>query len=95
MKMFICALALMGSTSAFAGTAACNKLASNTALQKVSAKVADDCFVKFVQPGKADANVINVGIACDHTGSYLYTITTKPEGALCYVAKIKSRVLGE
>ena len=89
-------IALLGilalSESSFAGTKACEKLASDTALAKISKKVADDCFVRFIQPGKQDENLINVGIACDHTGSVIYSVATMPQSnGTCKILKISSK----
>jgi hypothetical protein len=79
--------------TSFAGTKACEKLAADTATARMEKSNGDDCFVRFVQPGKADANLINVGIACDHTGSTLYQIKTEPKTNGCRIVSVRSKSL--
>ncbi|MGZ3692680.1 MAG: hypothetical protein ACXWQO_00300 [Bdellovibrionota bacterium] len=83
MKTFFVILSVLVSAPGFAGTKACEKLAADTALEMAEKKVADDCFVRFVQPGKDDSSLINVGIACDHTGSFLYQVQTSAKRNSC------------
>lgn len=95
MKTFSIVLSacLFLSASAFAGTPSCEKLAVNAALSNIVKKVADDCFVRFVQPNRANPDVVTVGVACDHAGSFLYQLITEPNGDRCRISRMRSKAI--
>ena len=91
MKVFLVLTTLLSiHSAAFAGTHACEKLAVTKATEDVEEQVADDCFVRFVQPGKDNADLIHVGISCDHSESYIYQVLTAPQGKACSILKMKT-----
>ena len=86
-------LCLIGASQlAFAGTKECENLAIKTAIHAMAKFAADDCPLRFVQPGKANPNVINIGFQCDHVGNYLYQVTTVPQpGGQCVITNVTQK----
>ena len=88
-SLLVLAAASLVCSSSFAASHACTKAASAAANAALAKRVSDDCFQQFANTAKANANVINVGFSCDHTGKYLYQVLTAEQtDGSCVVVKV-------